>query len=170
MIVSGDGSIMATAASADGRPQCECRKQGVYKCDHDRLYSSPTAEWRHNRRTDSFIFGDRYYHLIVTINGHDFPLITMMPGGNESDYNLSLKAIDHFIKAAEENGADISLSAFCGDGHHDSSAHYRYLIEKEIDPVIPLCKNSKPISPHLPGKTNFDSTRTARLFARPAPA
>jgi hypothetical protein len=154
-IVSGDGSIMATAASADGKPECSCRKQGIYKCNHNRLYSSPTAEWCHNHRTDSFIFGDRYYHLIVTINGHDFPLITLMPGGNESDYTLSLKAIDRFTKAAVENRVDMNIHSFCGDGHHDSNAHYRYLLKKGIVPIIPLSKNSKAISPHLPDKNEL---------------
>ena len=152
LIVVGDGSIMKTAASADGRPSCSCRKEGVFKCDHPRLYSSPTAQWCHNHRTNGFEFGDRYYHLIVAANGHDFPLLSVMPGGNESDYTLSLKALDRFLKAGRENEVDIKIHAFAGDGHHDSNAHYRYLIENEIIPVIPLSANSKPVSPHLPGR------------------
>ncbi len=162
MIVSGDGSILPTAASAEGKPLCSCRKQGVYNCGHDRLYSSPTAEWCHNHRTDGFEFGDRYYHIITTVNGHDFPLIAVMPGGNKSDYTLSLQAVDRLLKTAQENGSGIRLDMFVGDGHHDSNAHYRYLIKKGISPIIPLSKNSRPVSPHLPGKDEirFDEDGT----------
>ena len=56
MIVSGDGSILPTAASAEGKPLCSCRKQGVCNFDHDRLCTSPTAEWRNNHRMDGFEF------------------------------------------------------------------------------------------------------------------
>ncbi len=153
-VVSGDGSILETAASFRGKPACSCRKEGVYRCDHDKVYSSPTAKWCHDHIHDCFNFGDRYYHVVIYDNGHDFPLITYMPGGNESDYTLSLTSVDRFLKAARENGLDVNITVFCGDGHHDSYAHYKYLKTKNIIPVIPLSKNSqdkdkKRIYPHL---------------------
>jgi hypothetical protein len=152
LVVSGDGSIMETAASRRGRPTCDCRSRGIFKCDHDRLYESPTADfcWDHIRKT--FVFGDRYYHLITTRNGHDFPLCSCMPGGNVSDYTLSLETFDRFAKAANENGAPCSISIFCGDCHHDSYAHYRFFDKKGVDTVIPLSAKSKKVSVHLPGR------------------
>ena len=85
-----------------------------------------------------------------------------MPGGNKSDYTLSLQAVDRLLKTAQENGSGIRLDMFVGDGHHDSNAHYRYLIKKGISPIIPLSKNSRPVSPHLPGKDEirFDEDGT----------
>ena len=88
LIVSGDGSILESGASAHGKPTCSCRSEGIYDCQHDRIYSSPTATWCYDAYRDCFLFGDRYYHLITHQNGHDFPLMTIMPGGNESDYTL----------------------------------------------------------------------------------
>ncbi|MCP4610412.1 MAG: hypothetical protein GY845_17005 [Planctomycetes bacterium] len=166
--ISGDGSILETAASSRGKPSCSCRSKGKYKCDHPRFYTSPTAMFCHDHIHDCFIFGDRYYHLIIPVNGHDFPLNTYMPGGNVSDYILSLMSLDRFIKAAKENGLDMNISTFCGDGHHDSYAHYQYLEEKKIIPIIPLSKNShdkdkKQIFPHL------SSDETVRLDADGAP-
>ncbi len=162
VIISGDGSILKTAASANGKAACTCRSKGIYKCDHARYYTSPTAKFCHDHIHDCFIFGDRYYHLILAENGHDFPLNTYMPGGNESDYTLSLKSLDRFIKAARENGLDMNIGIFCGDGHHDSYPFYEYLGEKNIIPVVPLSKSSqdkdiKQIYPHL------SSDNTVRL-------
>ena len=149
LIVSGDGSILATAASARGKPTCSCRNEGIFKCEHDRLYTTPTAQWCYDHYRDCYIFGDRYYHVVLHQNGHDLPLLTLMPGGNESDYTLSLKALDGFQKAVREEGLDLHIKIFCGDGHHDSQAHYRYLREKDIIPIIPLAENSKKTYPHL---------------------
>ena len=172
LTVSGDGSILKTAASSQGKPSCSCRSEKIYKCDHDRYYSSPTANWCHDAYRDCSIFGDRYYLLVAHQNGHDLPLLAIMPGGNESDYTLSLKAFDRLLKAIRENNLPISsskvqssgltfeplnpepgtlmnISAFCGDGHHDSYAHYRYFGVKGVIPIIPLSGNSKKAFPHL---------------------
>jgi hypothetical protein len=149
LIVSGDGSILTSAASARGKPTCSCRAGGIRKCKHDRLYTSPTAKWCYDAYRDCYLFGDRYYHLVIHQNGHDLPLLTLMPGGNESDYTLSLKAFDRFLKAAREHGLDLRIGVFCGDGHHDSRAHYRYFQEKQVIPVIPLSENSNNVYPHL---------------------
>lgn len=149
LIISGDGSILETAASPRGKPACSCRAQGIHKCDHDRLYTSPTAKWCYDAYRDCYSFGDRYYHLVLHQNGHDLPLLTLMPGGNESDFTLSLKAFDRFLKAAREHDLDLRIALFCGDGHHDSQAHYRYFDQKQVVPVIPLAENSKKTYPHL---------------------
>ena len=149
LIISGDGSILQTAASSRGKPTCECRSKGIYKCDHDRLYTSPTAKFCFDHVKDAFLFGDRYYHMVTTQNGHDFPLLTYMPGGNESDYTLSLTSFDRLEKALRENDVDVTISTFVGDGHHDSYAHYHYFGEKNVLPIIPLSKSSQNAYPHL---------------------
>ncbi|MCP4214919.1 MAG: hypothetical protein GY765_09690 [bacterium] len=152
MTVSGDGSVQASYASADGKPACDCRSHGITDCDHGRYYGSPTAEWCYCHHHGCFIFGDRYYHIVVTQNGHDFVLITIMPGGNESDYTLSLKAFDRLLKMFREHGLSFLISGFIGDGHHDSYAHYEYFAKKGVIPFIPLSEGSKNARPHLSGK------------------
>jgi hypothetical protein len=146
---SGDGSILATEASSQGQPSCTCRIEGIKKCEHPRYYTSPTAQWCYDHHHDRFVFGDRYYVITATCNGRDLPLITIMPGGNESDFTLSLKALDRLLEAVRENQINLTITIYCGDGHHDSYAHYQYLNEKNIIPVIPLSENSKKAFPHL---------------------
>jgi len=153
LTVTGDGSILISAASPRGEPTCSCKDEGNNNCEHARSYTSPTATWCYDAYRDTFFFGDRYYHLITSQNGHDFPLSTIMPGGNESDYTLSIKGLDHFLKTVRENNSGMHIDFFCGDGHHDSYAHYTYLAAKQIFPVIPLSKNSKKSFPHLSDST-----------------
>lgn len=151
LILTGDGSILKSGASRNGKAICSCRDQGIYKCDHDRIYTSPSAEFCYDHHHNSFEFGDRYYHLIITQGGHDYPIHTHMPGGNESDYTLSISSVDRTQKMFEEHGSDMNIDIFCGDGHHDSYAHYKYFAEKSISPVIPLSEKSKGVVSHLPG-------------------
>jgi hypothetical protein len=149
IIASGDGSIVQTNASSQGKPSCSCRSKGINKCDHPRHYTSHTAQWCFDHHHNCFVFGDRYYILAASEKGHDFPLHVTMPGGNESDFTLSLNTLDRFQKAAHENDMDIHIHYFCGDGHHDSYGHYQYLNEKDIIPVIPLTHQGKKIYPHF---------------------
>lgn len=149
LAVSGDGSILETAASASGKPICDCRSQGIYRCNHDRSYTNPTAQWCYDHHHERYVFGDRYYLMMVHQNGRDLPIQVTMPGGNESDYTLSLKALDRKIKYLQENNSDLRIGVFLGDGHHDSYAHYEYLEKKGIVPIIPLTQSSRKVYPHL---------------------
>jgi len=152
----GDGSILQTAASPNGQPTCHCRANGIRECDHPRSYTSPTAQWCYDHHHDIFIFGDRYYLIATAQNGHDFPLLTIMPhGGNESDFTLSLKAFDRLLKGILENNLNIRIHIFCGDCHHDSYAHYQYLAAKNVLPVIPVSVKTQNSYPHLADNTNI---------------
>ena len=45
LAVCGDGSSLVTGGSSTGNPSCQCRTEGIYRCDHPRFYSDPTANW-----------------------------------------------------------------------------------------------------------------------------
>jgi hypothetical protein len=149
--VSGDGSVLETYASAHPRSICGCRSKGIYRCRCAKPSTSKTATWCWDEYRGIFLFGDCYYHLMTTQNGHDFPLLTHMPGGYESDYTLSLKGVDRLLKASQENGAELELSLFTGDGHQDCYAMYRYASMKGIKPVIPLSESSQNVRFQIEG-------------------
>jgi len=137
LIASGDGTVLATAASSDGIRTCNCPPNSK-DCDHKYIYTSATAQFCKDTHHDTYIFGDRSYTISIHQNGHDLPLITIMPGGNESDFTLAPKALDELLKIFREHELPMSLAIFIGDGHHDASAIYLYLKEKGIIPIIPL--------------------------------
>jgi hypothetical protein len=150
LAISGDGSILESASSAHGKPTCNCSSEERKTCGHPRDYTSPTAQWNYDAAHDRYVFGDRYYHLTVTMNGHDLPLLTCLPGGNEADQTLSLKAIDDLLKVNRDHHLGLTIGSFCGDMHHDTYAHYDYLAENGLTPIIPLRDTSKNASiPHL---------------------
>jgi hypothetical protein len=54
------------------------------------------------------------------------------------DFTLSVKSLDRFIKASKENKLDIDIYAASYDSGHDGLGNYRYLLAKNINPVIAL--------------------------------
>lgn len=147
LVIEGDGTELGSHASPSGFPTCACPPHDP-DCDHPRQYLSATAQWCYNAHLKRFIFGDRYYTLSIHLQGHDLPLLTIIPGGNESDFTLSLKAIDDLLKLIRDAHLPLTIQAFVGDGHHDADAIYRYLLKKGILTVIPLTKYDDATHPH----------------------
>ncbi|MCP5021398.1 MAG: hypothetical protein GY930_06440 [bacterium] len=139
--VAGDGTAEPTGASSQGQRACACPAGS--KCGCQRNYTSATAQWCYDTQ-HGWTFGDRSYTISVHLNGHDFPLMTILPGGNETDFTLSLKALDRLLKLLEDLDTPLQIRLFIGDGHHNAMGIYRYLKDKGIIPIIPLDEDEQP--------------------------
>jgi hypothetical protein len=139
--VAGDGTAEPSAASKDGHRACDCPPGS--RCGCPRNYLSKTAQFCYDKQ-HGWVFGDRSYTISTHVNGRDIPLMTIMGTGNESDFTLSLNALDRLLKLLEDLDLPLSIQIFIGDGHHDATGIYRYLKAKGILPVIPLDEDSKP--------------------------
>jgi hypothetical protein len=138
LIVCGDGSSLVTGASPYGTPSCQCRKNGLFKCDHDRFFSDPTANWGWDSYREVFYFGHTFYQHVVSTSGHDLPVHLTIGQASESDFTLSLKSFDRLIKTARENKLDLKIDAVGYDAGHDGRGVYDYLLAKHLSPVIAL--------------------------------
>jgi len=142
----GDGSALPSGANPNGKPSCQCHKNGIYKCNHDRYYSDATANWGYDSYRDCYYFGHTYYQHIVNHNGHDLPLHVSIAPASETDYTQSMKDFDRLKKTLKEHGLsdaiakaqnwDISHVVY--DAGHDSLGNYEYLMDDHIIPVIAL--------------------------------
>lgn len=138
LIICGDGSALPTGANADGLPSCICRQQSIYKCDHSRFYSDATADWGYDSYRECYYFGHSFYQHCVSTQGHDLPIHITIAQASESDFTLSMKSLDRFIKACSENQLPINIYAAAYDSGHDALGNYRYLLAKAIKPVIAI--------------------------------
>jgi hypothetical protein len=88
---------------------------------------------------------------------------------SESDFTLSLKSLDRFLKASAENDLNVSLSAAIYDSGDDGRGIYQFLLAKKIDPVIALNPRhdfrSLPAQPSRSMPTAFRSPRPPRCDA-----
>jgi hypothetical protein len=138
LIVCGDGSALVSGSSPYGKPSCDCRKQGIFRCNHPRFYHDHTANWGWDSYREVFYFGHTFYQHIVNHGSHDLPVHLGLGQASESDFTLSLKSLDRFIKACQERQLEMIISAAVYDSGHDGRGNYQYLLAKQIDPVIVL--------------------------------
>jgi hypothetical protein len=138
LIVCGDGSALVSGSSPYGKPSCDCRKQGIFRCNHPRFYHDHTATWGFDPYREVYYFGHTFYQHIVNFSGHDLPVHLSLGQASESDFTLSLKSLDRFIKAFQERQLEMIISAAVYDSGHDGRGNYQYLLAKKIDPVIVL--------------------------------
>jgi hypothetical protein len=135
--VCGDGSALPSGANPHGKPSCECHKNGIYKCNHDRYYSDATANWGYDSYRECYYFGHSYYQHIVNHNGHE-PIHVSIANASETDYTLSMKDFDRLKKSLKEHNLDWKISHTIYDAGHDSMGNYEYLLDDNITPVIVL--------------------------------
>lgn len=154
LTVEGNGTAAPGGASSQGQRACACPAGS--KCGCKRNYTSATAQWWYDTQ-HGWTFGDRSYTLSVHLKGHDFPLLTILPGGNETDFTLSLKALDRLLKLLETLETPLQIQSMIGDGHHNAMGISRYLKAKGIIPIIPLDEDEQP----APAETKPVETKPA---------
>jgi hypothetical protein len=137
-VLCGDGSALVSGASPYGTPSCACRQNGIFKCDCDRFYSDPTANWGWDSYREVYYFGHTFYQHLNSSSGHDLPLHMHIGQASETDFTLAPKSLDRLIKTARENQLDIKIDAAGYDAGHDGRGNYDYLLAKQIQPVIAL--------------------------------
>ncbi len=138
LVVCGDGAALVSGASATGRPACQCRQQGIYKCDCARFYADASADWGWDSYREVYDFGPTYYQHLVSTNGHDLPVHLTLGPASESDFTLSLKSLDRFQKTLREHDVKWHICTVVYDSGHDSRGIYQYLQDRKMHPVIVL--------------------------------
>ncbi|HSH13827.1 MAG TPA: transposase, partial [Desulfurivibrionaceae bacterium] len=138
LTLSGDGSALPSGASPAGRPTCDCRQGGLFRCDCPRLYSDPSADWGFDSYRDGHFFGHRFYQHLVSSAGYDLPVHLTIGPASESDFTLSLNSLDRFLKTCREHDLRLSVHALAYDAGHDARGIYEFLLAKQIRPVIAL--------------------------------
>ncbi len=144
LTIAGDGSALCSGANPNGKPTCNCRKQGIFSCDHDRFYTDPTANWGYDSYRDCYYFGHTFYQYVVSTQGHDLPIHVGIGPASETDFTLSLKNIDKLTKAFKENGLDWQIIHAIYDAGHDALGIYEYLNDAGITPIIALNHRGAP--------------------------
>ena len=131
LVVGGDGAALVTGASPTGRPACECRKNGTYKCDCARFYTDATADWGWDSYREVYYFGHTYYQHVISSQGHDLPVHVTLGPASESDFTLSLKSLDRLRKTLREHRLDCVRGSHLAVGLHELGASL--VVRRRID-------------------------------------
>jgi len=134
LVVSGDGSSLRTGASPFGRRVCGHTR--FDKCECEKVFSDPDAEWGWDPHHRCFFFGHRFYEIATGVAGHDLPLALSLDPGNAHDTGASLRTMERLYKVLRTQGW--AIGTYIADSGHDAEGVYRYLLDRQASPVIPL--------------------------------
>lgn len=138
LVLCGDGATLPTGASPHGRPTCDCRAQGRFRCDHERFYTDGTATWGYDAYRDTFFFGHRYFQHCVVTAEHTLPVHIDLAPGHVTAFTLGPTSLDRFLKTCTTHALPVTVRAAVYDSGLDAYGIYRFLQAKTITPVIAL--------------------------------
>lgn len=144
----GDGSPLRTGANRHGKRVCE--HGFLERCDCPKVYTDPDAEWGWDNHRDEWFFGHHFYEISCSTSGHDLPLALRLDPGNGSDFTASLRTMEHLRKLLRSKGLQWGWSHFIADAGHDAEPIHRYLVDRDVKPVIPLKKDARATHPTRP--------------------
>jgi len=134
--VSGDGTCVETGASPYGRSTCECRENGIYKCDCPRRFSDPNAAWGWDSHKKQYFYGYMGY-FISTYNRTeklDLPLYLRFVDARRHDSVSAVVALAEF----RDLYPNLTIDTFISDSASDNYATYQLLDAWNINAVIDL--------------------------------
>jgi hypothetical protein len=137
-VLCGDGATLLTGASPHGRPTCDCRAQGIYRCEHDRWYTDATATWGYDAYRDTYFFGHRYFQHCVVTPEHTLPVHIGLAPGHVTDFTMGPMSLDRFLKTCTAHALPVTVRAVVYDSGLDAHGIYGFVQAKAITPVIAL--------------------------------
>jgi hypothetical protein len=138
LVLCGDSAALPTGASPHGRPTCDCRAHGVWRCDHERFYRDPTATWGYDAYRDTYFFGHRYFQHCVVTEAHTLPVQVLVEPAHHTDFTLGPTSLDRVLKTAAAHHLPLTVRAAVYDSGQDALGIYRFVQAKHIAPVIAL--------------------------------
>jgi len=148
LILCGDGATLPTGASPHGRPTCDCRAQGIFRCEHERFYTDATATWGYDAYRDTFFFGHHYFQHCVVTPDHTFPVQVGLAPAHVTDFTMGPTSLDRFLKTCDAHALPVTVRAAVYDSGLDAYGIYHFLQAKTITPIIALNpRRSEPPAP-----------------------
>jgi len=138
LVLCGDSAALPTGASPHGRPTCDCRAQGIFRCDHERFYRDPTATWGFDAYRDTYFFGHRYFQHCVVTDAHTLPLQSLLEPAHVTDFTMGPTSLDRLLKTCPDHQRPLTARAVVYDSGQDALGIYRFVQAKHIAPVIAL--------------------------------
>ena len=137
--ISGDGMVFETGALSSGIKECDCHKQGNYKCDCPRRFTDPDANWGWDSYREKFVFGYSNYSFTTANNKYDLPIFSTIAQASRHDSVTHTFALYRMKQLYPE----FNFSTDILDSAHDNYATYELLDHWNIEAFIALNKRNQ---------------------------
>ena len=137
--VAGDGTPVVTAVYPRSKSTCNCRAQGLAKCNHPRIYSQPDCNSGWDSSREKFFNGYHLYMMSASDSRYDLPLYPrLQPASRHDSVSLVVSSVEFKQRFTLGTVEKILL-----DSAHDAEAIYHLMVHQNIEPFIDLNDRSK---------------------------
>lgn len=136
LVLCGDGACLPTGASPAGRPTCDCRGQGSFRCDHARFSRDPTATWGDDAYRETSFFGHHSFQHCVVTEEHPLPLQGLLEPAHATAFPMGPTSLDRLLKTCTAHHLPVTLRAVVSDSGQDALGVSHFVHAKQIAPVI----------------------------------
>ena len=134
MTISGDGTLVHTAASPYGIKVCDCKSKGIYNCNCKRIFSDFNARWGWDSFREMYVYGYNFFEIVASDSLYDLPIFFLRTQAPRHDGVSSVIAIDKALKLYPQ----FNFTQFLGDSAMDNYGFYKLLNHFQIEPFITL--------------------------------
>lgn len=132
--IAGDGTSVRTGASQYGKSICNCRKNGIYKCNCARRFSDPDADWGWDSYREVYYFGRSLYAFTAADSPYDLPIYLHLYKASRHD---SVAFVPSFLETVQLY-PEFSFSECMLDSAHDAHPIYELLRHYNVGAIIDL--------------------------------
>jgi transposase-like protein len=143
LTAAGDGTPIETAAYARSKSTCDCRAQGLAKCNHHRIYSQHDCDSGWDSSCEKYFHGYHLYMISAADSPYDLPLYPRLQPASRHDA-VSLVISSVVFKQRFTLG---TVDKMLLDAAHDAEAIYLLLDHQNMEPFIDLNVRSKKNTP-----------------------
>ena len=137
--LAGDGTPIVTAVYPRSKSTCDCRAQGLAKCNHPRIYSQPDYNSGWDSSREKYFNGYHLYMMSASNSQYDLPLYPrLQPASRHDSVSLVVSMVEFKQRFTLGTVEKILL-----DSAHDAEAIYHLMAHHNIEPFIDLNDRSK---------------------------
>lgn len=85
MSIIADGTPVETGGRPYGKFLCDCRKKGVWKCNCNRQFSDPDANWGWDSSREKYFYGRNLFMVTASNSPYDLPIYPRMYRASKHD-------------------------------------------------------------------------------------
>lgn len=85
MSIIADGTPVKTGGRPYGKFLCDCRKKGAWKCNCNRQFSDPDADWGWDSSREKYFYGRNLFMVTASDSPYDLPIYPRMYRASKHD-------------------------------------------------------------------------------------
>ncbi|WP_339063182.1 hypothetical protein [Tepidibacillus marianensis] len=132
--IISDGSTVETGGRAYGKFLCDCRKTGNWKCDCNRQFSDPDADYGWDSYREKYYYGRSLNIISASDSPYDLPIYPRLYRASKHDSGTFISTLHELFHWYP----DWKIGECILDSAHDAFPIYKLLEQYDISAIIDL--------------------------------